>query len=317
MMPEAARVEPSLAARVVARTALLYREGGDTAVDRPAHVRAGSALAFFRERLVVVQDDANFIAFIEPATKRAEALALPSDDGVRQFDDSRGNKHRKLDLEAVIAHEDLLLAFGSGTTPARERVVIVRDEPHVLTAHALYEAMRRATKFSGSELNVEGAVVTGSDILFFQRGNGRGEAVDATARVALAPLLAHLLGQADCPPLREIVSWQLGAIEGVRLTFTDGAALADGRVAFLACAEASPDATRDGPVSGVALGLLDDRMGTCALAPIEDERGGLLTDKAEGLAFAGDGRAFVVVDRDDPQAPSELLELELGAGFVR
>ena len=122
-----------------------------------------------------------------------------------------------------------------------------------------------------------------------------------------------------CPSLREIRQWDLGAIEGTRLTFTDGVAMHGGWTGFLACAEASPDATRDGPVSGVAIGRLDDREPLAELAPITDERGAPLTDKAEGITFDDDDplRAWLVIDRDDPAAPAELLELRLGGGWTR
>jgi hypothetical protein len=346
-----ASIQPRLGARVVSRTPLFYQRGGDVTLDRPAHVRAGSALARLGSgKLAVVQDDASFVAILEGAHGGSadgtlaglvvRDVPLPSADGVRQFDDGRGNKHAKLDLEASLALEDgeLLVAFGSGSSTVRERVVLVErpggDDPRVtvVEARALYAALRGAVRFAGSELNVEGAALAGDDVVLFQRGNGAASeacaAVDATARLDRRALLAYLRGLASgeaaqcpaCPPLREIVQWDLGAIEGTRLTFTDGVA---GRadhgawIGFVACAEASPDATRDGPVSGVALGRLDDRSGTAELAPVTDERGAPLLDKAEGVAFDEDDpqRAWLVVDRDDPACPAELLELRLGEGW--
>jgi hypothetical protein len=315
-----ARAVPSLVARVATRTPLLYSAGPDASLDRPAHVRAGSALARLAGgRLAVVQDDASFVAIL--GAGRVDAVVLPSADGVRQFDDRRGNKKQKLDLEASLVLGDALVAFGSGSSAARERVVMVRGEGaervDIVEAPELYAAMRSLTAFSGSELNVEGAAQSGEDVVFFQRGNGAGAAVDATARVSAAELLCYLRREGPCPLLREVVQWDLGAAGGTRLTFTDGAA-GPGGLAFLACAEASPDATRDGPVSGVALGRLDDRAREAQLAAIEDEAGAPLLDKCEGLAFSeAAGRAWVVVDKDDPDAPSELLELRLGPGWQR
>jgi hypothetical protein len=202
------------------------------------------------------------------------------------------------------------------------------DHPRVTLVEAplLYAAMRGEPIFCGSELNVEGAAVAGDDVIFLQRGNGapRGalHPVDASARLDRAALVAHLRGLANgepvpCPPLRDVASWELGAASGTRLTFTD-AVTARGRwTAFLACAEASPDATRDGPVSGVAIGRLDDRAREAELAMVVDERGAPLLDKAEGLAFDEHDarRAWLVVDRDDPAQPAELLELRLDDGW--
>ncbi len=330
------RVEPSLGARVVGRTPLFYARGADAALDRPAHVRAGSALARLgTTTLAVVQDDASFLAILEGVGSElvVRDVPLPSADGVRQFDDGRGNKKAKLDLEACLAWGDVLLAFGSGSSPLRERIVIVERPTHasprttVVEAHALYEAMRNDPLFPGSELNVEGAALAGDDVLFLQRGNGASagdrQPVDASARVGRRALLAYLLGLAGgesspCPALRDVVQWDLGAAGDTRLTFTDAVTTAGRWTAFLACAEASPDATRDGPVTGVAIGRLDDRVGEAELATITDERGAPLLDKAEGITLdeREPRRAWLVVDRDDPSCPAELLELELGAGWV-
>ena len=316
-----ARREPRLAARVVSRRALLYTRGADVALDRPAHVRAGSALASLgADRLAVIQDDASFLALVDLASGRVDDVPFPaSPSGERQFDDLRGNKKRKLDLEATLALGDgSIVAFGSGSSDLRERIVLVTASDgavNVVDATELYASMRAARGFSGSELNIEGAAVDGDDVVFFQRGNGAGEAVDATARVDAKSLFAYLRGGGPCPPLRDIVQWDLGTTgAGVRLTFTDGARSPSG-LAFLACAEDCPDATRDGPVSGVCIGRLDDGAEKCEIADVLGEDGAPLLDKAEGLAFVDSRRAYVVIDKDDPALPSELLELELGEAW--
>jgi hypothetical protein len=316
-----ARTEPGLVARVVSRCPLLYTRGADVALDRPAHVRAGSALASLGAgRLAVVQDDASFLALVDLATGRVDDVPFPaSPSGERQFDDLRGNKKRKLDLEATLAVGDgSVVAFGSGSSELRERIVLVHEGiVNIVDANELYAAMRAARAFSGSELNVEGAALDGDDVVFFQRGNGAGEAVDATARVDARALLAHLRGGGPCPALRAIVQWDLGTTKtGVRLTFTDGARSPHG-LAFLACAEDCPDATRDGPVSGVCIGRLDDGAEKCEIADVLGEDGAPLLDKAEGLAFVDSRRAYVVIDKDDPALPSELLEIELGEAWLK
>jgi len=329
-----ARVEPSLGARVVQRIPLFYARGADAVLDRPAHVRAGSALARLGPTtLAVVQDDASFLAVLEGVGGElvVRDVPLPAHDGVRQFDDGRGNKKAKLDLEACLACDGMLVAFGSGSSPRRERVVVVEcptgEAPRVsiVEAHALYEAMRAHPIFPGSELNIEGAALAGDDVLFLQRGNGARagdrEPVDASARVDRRALFTYLLGLVraerdcpPCPPLRDVEAWDLGATAGTRLTFTDAVATTGRWTAFLACAEASPDATRDGPVAGVSIGRLDDRLAEAELAAITDERGEPLLDKAEGLTLDDHDprRAWLVVDRDDPDRPAELLELRLG-----
>ena len=112
-----------------------YAAGADAAIDRPAHVRAASGLAWVGDshgRIAVIQDDANFVALVDPATGAAEAIVLASGhEGLRQFDDARGNKAHKLDLEALATVADgtrtLLLAFGSGSSARRESVLVLED----------------------------------------------------------------------------------------------------------------------------------------------------------------------------------------------
>jgi hypothetical protein len=339
-----ARVEPALGAQVIARRPLFYRDGAHAGLDRPAHVRAGSALARIDARtFAVVQDDASFVAIVKGIGTGNELVVhdvpLPASDGVRQFDDGRGNKKSKLDLEACLALDGgaLLVAFGSGSSPLRERVVLIDDPAgaaprvSVVEASALYAAMRSEPVFCGSELNVEGAALAGDDdVIFLQRGNGarcdERLPVDASARVDRALLVAYLRSLArggdggastklaSCPPLRDVVGWDLGAASGTRLTFTDAVAARGRWTAFLACAEESPDATRDGPVAGVVIGRLDDRERVAETGVIVDERGEPLLDKAEGITLDDHdaGRAWLVIDRDDATRPAELLELRLG-----
>src|SRR5262245_36878490 len=99
-----------------------YRGGADPSLDRPAHVRAASALAWIGERLVVVQDDAAFLGVVDPATGLVDDVPMaPGPGGARVFEPRRGNKADKPDLEAAFADGDRVIALGSGgPLPARQ-----------------------------------------------------------------------------------------------------------------------------------------------------------------------------------------------------
>lgn len=298
-------------------------------------MRAGSGLAWVRapggRRLVVVQDDASFLALVEPPGGAVTGVPLPAGPGgARQFDARRGTKAHKLDLEACLVLDDggdeVLLALGSGSTDRRERVVVGRGvggpapDVRLVSAPALYALLRAEVAFSGSELNVEGAARDGDDVVLFQRGNGAARSgrtpVDATCRLDAKALLAHLADpRTPPPPPRDVVAWALGEIDGVRLTFTD-AAPGPGGLRFLAAAEDSPDTYDDGHVTGVVVGVLDLLDGDGARGrwtPVLDPGGAPLLDKAEGLALDPDdpGRAWVVIDADDPDRPADLCEVRL------
>jgi hypothetical protein len=327
-----ARRDEGLGARIVRAAPLVYAAGADAALDRPGHVRAGSGLAWVGGTLVAIQDDANFVARIDPASGHVHPVPLPAGEGgLRQFDDVRGNKRFKLDLEACAAVPDpqggeMLLAFGSGSSSRRERVLRMADagapHPHVELREAItfYARLRDAADFSGSELNVEGAVFRGGRILLLNRGNGAAtdgrQPVDATCEIGWAALLAYLDGPGGhpAPGPESILQYDLGEIEGSRLTFTDAAAFG-AELVYTATAEASPNAVDDGPVAGSALGVIG-ADGEARWTELRNADGGRFDGKVEGVARgARPGTLYLIVDRDDPHRPSELCEVELGGDW--
>lgn len=324
------REHDALEARVVRRVAMRYAAGADPAHDRPAYVRAASGLVWVRDRLAVIQDDASFIALVDPATGSAEAFALPAAaEGTRQFDDSRGNKAHKLDLEAIttVPSRDglMLAAFGSGSLAPREVVVLVSfaDGPPVDVAvhraSTFYSLLRRAAEFAGSDMNIEGALLARGTLTLFGRGNGTSagevEPVNASCQVGWAELVAHLEHPetAAPPPPAAIVQYDLGTLEGIPLGFTDVTSGRGDWVLYSAAAEASPDATRDGQVHGSVLGMLGSGDEEGRWGRLSDENGAPLVAKVEGVTLDREraDRAYAVVDTDDHTQPSELLELRL------
>jgi hypothetical protein len=326
--PRTASLDPSLGAVVVASVPLHYADGEDAALDRPAHVRAASSLALVPGGLALVQDDTNFVALVAADGTVARAIPLPAGEGGRrQFDDRRGNKRHKLDLESCVAVPDeggtLLVALGSGSTRHREHVALVRGwegglaDVTMVHAGALYAALRAEPAFAGSELNVEGAVHVGACLRLFGRGNGAPREgvrpANATCDLDWRALRAYLLApDLVAPPAPTAVEpYELGALDGIPLGFTDAAAWGDS-VLYSATAEDSPDAVRDGRVAGSAVGIVAP-TGRARWAPLTRADGGLFAGKVEGLVPAPgeENRLLAVVDADDPDAPSLLCTVEL------
>ncbi|HWO20255.1 MAG TPA: hypothetical protein VNO30_15910 [Kofleriaceae bacterium] len=309
-----ARLDPALGVRVVSARALRYTVPAATDADRPPHVRAASGLALTGGRLVVVQDDAAFIATV--AGDKVSALALPrGPSGRRRFEVALGNKQDKLDLEACVAVGAELWAFGSGSAPARERVAVVGSDVRVLDAAPLYRALRDA---AGGALNLEGVAAVGDELWLFHRGNtGPADPGPAVVRLPRAPLADWLADPAAGPPPAPLGAsrFDLGTLGGARLGFTDAAARGD-RVLYLAAAESAPNAIDDGPARGSQLGVIDGVIdgpldgANVRAAPLSH---GDLPLKAEGLALdpRDPHRAWIVVDPDDVAQPAQLYELEL------
>jgi hypothetical protein len=282
----------------------------------PSHVRSASALRVFRDRLVIVQDDVDALAVRDSSGAVAPLLLPARASGQRVFDDTIGNKHDKLDLEAcVVLDDDRLVAFGSGLTPARERLVVWdgANGPRVVGAGTFYAALRHAALGERARLNIEGAVVCGEQLLIFHRGNdARGSGVDVQnliVRVELGEFLRWLDGGREPPRISSVLSVDLGEIGGVPLTFTDAVVVDAGRIVVLACAEKSANAIDDGPVLGCRVGVLASN--DLRMVDVRDAAGAPTPLKLEGIErrHASRFEFDVVADMDRPDVPAQLGRL--------
>ncbi|MCC6241236.1 MAG: hypothetical protein IT353_00250 [Gemmatimonadaceae bacterium] len=323
-----AQHDASLSAVVVSQRPLYYGEGADQSADRPAHVRAASGLTWIHGQLGLVQDDANFVAIVDPDRMHARSIALPrGDDGLRQFDDARGNKKHKSDFEScttiIEGAAQTLLAFGSGSKRNRRTVLLVEgcqtSAPTVrmIAAKSLYKRLEAERRFAGSDLNIEGAVVRDAAVCLITRGNGKAKNGDvprnAICRMPLDALREYLENPENVDPPRPfgVDVFDLGELNGLPLGFTD-AAVCNDSLLFSAAAEASPDAQTDGAVSGSAIGVID-AGGRARFTPLRDPSGAPVLEKVEGLVMWPHDhmRAWAVVDADDAQRPSLLCEVQL------
>jgi hypothetical protein len=311
--------DPRLEARIVQRWSLAYEEGGCADEDRPAFARAASGVAHLAGELVLVQDDASFLARVRPGVP-ARAVALPrGPGGRRRFEKRLGNKNDKLDLESCVAVAGpdgaRLLAFGSGSLPVRTWIACYtpsRESVRMVDAGPLYEALRAELAFSGGALNIEGAAVVQGALRLFQRSNGHHGGHPASVDLDLAAFLAWLDAGGAEPALDRITHYDLGQERGVRFGFTDACELGPDRIAYLASAEDSPDAVEDGQVLGSRVGVIDGAGARWVELRAEPGVAGAL--KAEGIALDPErpDRAWVVLDPDDPDRAAELCEVALG-----
>lgn len=323
--PARARVTPvqraHLTARFDARRAATLDELVALRYERPAeglpgHVRAASALRRFENRLVIVQDDVRALAVRDSQGSVLPVPLPPHASGARVFDDEARNKREKLDLEAcVVLPDGRFVAFGSGSTPARERLVLWtgREPPAAVDAAAFYGALRAAVVQRGERINIEGAVVSGQRLKLFHRGNDRRVAgampTNAIAELDGAAFSSWLDGRAPLPLVTRLTTVDLGAERGVPFGFTDAAAVGDDRIVVLACAEDAPDAIADGPVLGCRVGLL--AADALTLVDVHDANGRPTTFKLEGIEpRPGSDREFdVAIDVDRASAPALLGRL--------
>lgn len=151
--------------------------------------------------------------------------------------------------------------------------------------------------------NIEGATVMGDQMILLQRGNKHGHE-NATIAFPLKEFIAVLQGSTAIQLQPLVTRVDLGLCKNVPWSFTDGAALADGRLAFTAAAERTDDPYLDGEIVGAALGVLNLDSTVQHLDQLA------ISTKVEGLWVEQQGDTFncwMVTDADDPSQQSSLL----------
>ena len=265
-------------------------------IDPLPGVRAGSALVFTHGRLLVVQDDALAVAWVDPRTGAIEHRALEGDGGALV-------KAKKPDFEsAFTATDGSITLLGSGSTPARYRAASLDIAGgggvrfHECTP--LFEAIHARL---GGAPNLEGAVRLGETLHLFHRGaGGEPSAIIEVAATAIGAESAALIALTLC---------DLGTAAGVPLTFTDAIECGEA-IVYLAVAEDTPNAVDDGPIAGAAIGILAG--GRARFALLEEPDGTPSLRKVEGIAVdPGTRTTYLVTDPDDPDRPAELCRVAL------
>jgi hypothetical protein len=284
----------------------------------PSHLSAASGLACPGASLYVVADDELHLG-VFPAAGPAPGRLLRLFEGELPADKA-ARKKQKPDLEAITQlppfgpfANGALLALGSGSKKNRRRGALLALDPSGAITGApkridvapLFEELDR--RFPA--LNIEGAVAIGSELRLLQRAN-RKYPQNLIVRYPLAPVLEALAAGdvigAIAPSAIDAI--ELGEVDGVPLSFTDGASLPDGSMVFTAVAEDTEDTYNDGACLGAAIGIAA-RDGSLRFLERLDE-----CHKVEGVAASVDNNVIqllLVTDADDPAIPASLSSATL------
>jgi hypothetical protein len=281
---------------------------------RAAHVSAASGVVQRGDFVYVVGDDELALAVFEVSseapghTERVLSGELPSDPAAR--------KGAKPDLEALTVLPPFenhpygaLLGLGSGSTPTRDRGFLwglgsdgsLHGGAREISLAPLYSVLRERM----DDLNIEGAAVMGDQLWLLQRGNGpRGENV--VAELVLPEVMESLLRDRAvvAAELQGLRSYDLGTLEGAKLTFSDASPLGGQLLVFTASAEGSPDTYQDGEILGSVVGTIDLDGDVRRLRTIDRKY------KVEGVHATLDTGVMTltfVCDQDDPDVASPLL----------
>ena len=157
-------------------------------------------------------------------------------------------------------------------------------------------------------MNIEGAWVDSGDLHLLQRGN-KSDARSACIRYdwkLAAPWLAGV--QTHPPAIKSVQVLELGGVNGVPLSWTDGVPLPGGEWMFSAVAEDTPDSVADGACVASALGVVGVDGRVRCLFRLQGD------PKVEGIALQTVGDEWLVTmvtDPDDPAVASQCLLVRL------
>ncbi len=283
--------------------------------DMPPHLSAASGLACPGAFFYVVADDELHLG-VFPAAGTAPGHLLRLFAGELPTAKAERKRH-KPDLEAIAqlppfgdCPHGALLALGSGSERNRRRGALLRLDAHgaIVGAPRIVDA---ASMIAGLDrhfpnLNIEGAVAIDGELRLLQRANKQHRR-NAIVRYSLALALDALQRGAAIEP-SNIDTIDLGVIDGVPLSLTDGAGLSDGRMVFTAVAEDTADSYNDGACLGAAIGIAA-RDGTVTFLDRIDG-----CHKVEGVSARIDGdslRLILVTDADDRAVPASLFGITI------
>jgi hypothetical protein len=283
------------------------------------HLSAASGMVVAGNFLYVIADDALHLGVFDTRGRGEGGLVrivpgeLPDDPVLR--------KAAKPDLEALVrlppfegCQHGALLTLASGSRPNRRNGVVLALDQGDRLAGPVFQLdlspfyIPLETSFPG--LNMEGAVVVGSELVLLQRASAM-HPLSALVYLPLGEVSRWMNSTATVTsmPARTCIV-ELGMIEGTPLGFTDGAALEDGRIVFSAVAEDAVDAYLDGPCMGAVIGIIGTDGQVEAMHRLEPAH------KVEGLhaTIQGDTiRLLMVTDADDARVAGKLLCAEIPA----
>jgi hypothetical protein len=282
---------------------------------RPSHLSAASGLVRVADLLYVVADDELHLG-VFPASGDAPGELLRLKKG-ELSDAPAQRKANKPDLESLTLlprceqyPAGALMALGSGSSSRRNDAFIVTlseqgaalGVPQRVSLTAMFAAI--ATQIE--DINIEGAAVSDTRLRLLQRGN-KGKGRSAIIDVDLPSLLRALQGEPVAPAIDAISSYDLGAVDNVPLTFSDGVTLADGSLLFTAIAEDTTDSYADGQCVGAAIGIINAKGLVQTLQPLEQPL------KIEGVVATEQGatiKLLLVTDADNASVPASLYSAE-------
>lgn len=207
---------------------------------------AASGIHYQNDKLYAISDESDYLYEYQLATHELKKYALTTNAT------EKNNKKDKLDYEAIAEKNGDLYLFGSGSKPKREIVSQFSPQSNQVQNYPLDILYPSITSFAGidaNELNIEGAIFKGDDLLLFNRGNGKHN----------KNFIVTIQGKDFTEEFNILIKdFKLPQLNGINTGFSD-AVLVDDKIYFLATAEDSNSTYADGKIAGTLFGCIDTK----------------------------------------------------------
>ena len=275
-------------------------------------IPSGSGMDIYNDSLFIIGDDAASVYQLSLSNHQYKKIPLHiSTPGMYRIE-----KLSKPDYEsaAVLTFRGghYLLAFGSGSkSPERDSLLILDLQAGkvdtVINIRSFYDHLLSVGKMKNADLNIEGAAVAEDKLVLMNRGNNM--VFSFNAEKFIESILSN-----SAPPAIHSFRAKLPSIDQFEARLSGGAASGDDLL-FCASVEKTADWTKDGPIAGSFIGLMDERKEhVMSAAKLTYADGTIAVEKIESIAFLrkepnGDITLLAVADNDDGK--TKLMEIRL------
>ncbi len=245
-------------------------------------IAAASGLVYQNKRISIVSDNSMLLYSYDIKDQTLFKKTLIWRDKTENVP-----KKDKADFEAIATVDGMFYIFGSGSGAGRNGLIIYdakRDSKDSVDLKPVYQELMQRFDVSDHDFNIEGAVVLGSELWLFNRGNGPNK-----------KNAVFILEKATYRP-KDYFAVALPPLQGIATGFTD-ATFADGNIYFTAAAEDSNSSYHDGEIKGTLIGRLNPKSRQVESTQILSEK-----HKFEGISLfrkSRKGLEFLLCEDED------------------
>ena len=279
-------------------------------------VSSGSALAVDKDSIVLVGDDAEYVAKLPVNDTQFRRISMYPNAPQNRID-----KSVKHDLESCVTgsidNEPYIFAFGSGgESPYRDTLFVFNTNDTGKNFRKsllpLYEHIRSKTGLRQEELNIEGAAKTRDKLYLFNRGK------NFLVSISWEDFIGFLKNEntTTIPPL-SILNVSLPIVNKFPVGFSGACSLNDRQLLFTASLEETTDFTEDGAIKGSYIGMLEinnsQEINLLHLSKLQDEKSNDINEKLESIDIIRTGGKYIeaVAVSDNDKGNSKLFYLAI------